>query len=103
MHDAKAFQKNVWFLLGATRGGKKRGEIMHALLERPLNTNQLAEKLKVDYKTVQHHLEKLEKNNWVVRKTSSYADLFFPAFTEEQKSIFETVWNQINPDLGKNI
>ena len=95
MQDFKRFQKTVRFLLIGTRGGFMRGRIMQELFLAPLNPNQLAQKLGVDYKTIQHHLGVLLKNNWVVRKSESYGEAFFPAFSREEKTLFESVWAQI--------
>ena len=95
MHDLKAFRKNVWYLVGATRGGPMRIRIIYELMDRPLNANQLTKKLGVDYKTVRHHLEVLKKNNWITMGEENYGSLFFPAFTEEQKQVFEEVFLKI--------
>ncbi len=99
MYDARAFSKNVWYLLSATRGGAMRARIMGLLCERPFNPNQMAEKLGVDYKTVRHHLDVLKKNQWVTGSMDKYGELFFCAFTDEQKAVFESVLEKI----GKNL
>ena len=88
MDELSKFRKNAWFLIGATRGGPMRARIMGMLIERPLNTNQLAGRLSVDYKTAVHHLEVLKKNAWVTSGKENYGELFFPTFTDGQKQAF---------------
>ena len=93
------FERNVWFLLGATKGGPMRARIMHELIARPQNPNQLSQKLGVDYKTIRHHLGVLRKNNWVTGSDNKYGEMHFHAFTEEQRAVFGKVWGQIGKKL----
>ncbi|HXG74340.1 MAG TPA: winged helix-turn-helix domain-containing protein [Candidatus Nitrosotenuis sp.] len=64
------------YVFTATRGGYTRLQIISHLSERPMNTNQLALEMKIDYKAVQHHLEILEKNNLVARTGEKYGVTF---------------------------
>lgn len=60
------YAKNLLFYVFAgSRGGENRIRIISVLQNSPRNTNQLANDLGLDYRTVQHHLEVLEKNNLV--------------------------------------
>ena len=72
-----------------------RARIMSLLLRRPLNANQLAQKLRVDYKTVRHHLEVLAENRWVQERTGKYGEMFFPSFTREERAAFDEIWKQV--------
>jgi len=45
---------------------------MSVLRKRPINTNQLAIELGVDYKSVQHHLKILQGNNLVKKMGNKY-------------------------------
>lgn len=54
------------WLIAGTRGGATRAQIILALKDSPRNANQLANLLGVDYRTIRHHLEILEKNRIVV-------------------------------------
>src|SRR5215470_13456276 len=56
IYGEKYLKRLLWYLLGGTRGGPTRAEVLRILRERPLNANQLAETMRVDYKTIQHHL-----------------------------------------------
>ncbi|MGC8569713.1 ArsR/SmtB family transcription factor [Caldivirga sp.] len=49
----------IW-LIGGSRGGLMRYKILKTLRERPMNPNQLAKYLNVNYRTVIYHLEILE-------------------------------------------
>lgn len=50
------------WLIAGTRGGVTRAQIIKGLKEKPQNANQLANLLKMDYRTIRHHLGILEKN-----------------------------------------
>ena len=99
MDNLRAFKKNVWYLIGASRGGPMRVKIVKELMTRPLNSNQLSERLKVDYKTIRHRLEVMQKNNWITSGKEKYGSLYFTAFTEEEKQVFEEIWNKIGKKL----
>lgn len=64
------------FLFTSTRGGLTRLRIIIHLLEQPCNTHQLAKKLDLDYKAVQHHMKVLEKNNMVSKIGEKYGAIF---------------------------
>jgi len=73
-----------------------RGRILSLLKERPLNANQLAQQLSVDYRTVQHHLKVLQENQLVVpSKEGAYGALYFPSPRLEQAwELFLQIWSQ---------
>lgn len=50
--------------------------IVKALAERPMNANELARKLGLDYKTVRHHLEVLLEHGLVERLGDSYGAVY---------------------------
>ena len=55
-----------------------RMRIICAITETPMNVQQLSETLELDYKTVQHNIRVLEKNNFIERQGDGYGDIFFP-------------------------
>ena len=76
MHDREA-KRLLWYLFAGSRGGENRIRIIDLLKEQPHNINQLAEVLGVDYKSVQHHIGVLEKNNMVTKIGEKYGVLYF--------------------------
>ena len=67
----------LWFLFAGTRGGDNRIKILDLLINNPLNINQISEELQLDYKTIQHHMRILEKNNIITRMGDKYGILYF--------------------------
>lgn len=63
--------------MGGARGGENRAKMIHELSVRPLNLNQLAEKLGVDYRTVMHHAGVLKSNSLVVTQGDKYGAMYF--------------------------
>jgi DNA-binding transcriptional ArsR family regulator len=70
------FRRLLWFLLGASRGGENRAKILNAVRERPNNLNQLAKLIGVDYRSVQHHMAILQKNNLVQSSGERYGVVY---------------------------
>ncbi len=67
----------LWFLFAGSRGGDNRIKIIELIKDQPLNINQIAEAMGVDYKAVQHHIGVLEKNNMITRMGEKYGVLYF--------------------------
>lgn len=61
------FHSLMWYLLYGTRGGPNRRRLLEALDRSPANAHQLAALLRLDYRTVRHHLRLLERNGAVTR------------------------------------
>ena len=66
-----------WFIFAGSRGGLNRLRIIGVLKEKPLNINQLAKELALDYKAIQHHIKILEKNNLVISVGEKYGITYF--------------------------
>ncbi|MFQ5496974.1 MAG: ArsR/SmtB family transcription factor [Nitrosopumilus sp.] len=60
-------------------GRYTRLRIICAITENPMNTMEISKQLDLDYKTVKHNIEVLEKNNFIIRKGEGYGDMFFPS------------------------
>ena len=61
-------------------GGRyTRMRILCAITEDSMNTFELSKKLNLDYKTIQHNIKVLEKNNLLLREGDGYGDMFFPS------------------------
>ncbi len=86
----------LWYLVAGTKGGETRGKIIEFLKKNPSNANKIAEKLELDYKTVRHHLEVLEKNNIITAiNKGKYGAVYF--LSEDMKAdynLFGEIWEQ---------
>ena len=67
----------LWFVFAGSRGGMNRLKIIQAIQKTPLNANQLAKELGIDYKAIIHHVMVLEKNNLITRIGEKYNVTFF--------------------------
>jgi len=84
------------WLIAGTRGGITRAEIIRALKETPQNANQLAKLLEMDYRTIRHHLDVLQKNRIITSAGEGYGTTYFLSPTmEENYSLFEEIVNKI--------
>jgi len=85
-----------WLITG-TKGGKTRAQIIKSVKANPQNANQLATQLRVDYKTVRHHLTILEKNRIVIPIGEHYSTVYFLSQPmEENYSVFEEITNKMD-------
>ena len=86
----------LWYLIAGTKGGETRGKIIELLKEKPSNANKIAKILKLDYKTVRHHLEVLEKNNIIiaVNKGKYGAVYFLSELMESNIGVLGEIWVQ---------
>ena len=105
-HDAQKakpidpqFKRIVWHLICSTRGGVNRAKILHVLTENPSNANQISTQLKLDYKTITHHIDVLKKNGLIITENEdSYGATYFTSPIME-KNYF--VLDEIMDKIGK--
>ena len=72
------FKRLLWYLICSTREGINRSRIIYFLNENPSNANQLSNQLKLDYKTIIHHLGVLKKKALVLAENEdSYGATYF--------------------------
>ena len=91
-----AVKRLLWWLLAGSVGGVNRGRILEELFQRPHNANELSKVLHLDYKTVRHHLEVLEKNRLSTSTGSGYGKVYFPSdMLEEHVELFDEIWGRI--------
>jgi DNA-binding transcriptional ArsR family regulator len=82
----------LWYVFATTRGGPTRVRIVQMLLSRPFNMHQLSKELKMDYKTVQHHIKILEENRIIIAEEKKYGTIYFPSpVFEDSKGVFEDI------------
>ena len=94
--NARSLKYLLGWLIAGTRGGPTRAKIIQALKESPQNANQLATLLKMDYKTMRHHLEVLEKNRIITSMGDRYGATYFLSQTmEDNYSLFEEIVKKI--------
>ena len=87
------------WLIAGSRGGPMRAKMIEILRDTPQNANQLATTLEVDYKTIRHHIELLEKNKIITAAVGverGYGTTYFlsPAL-EENYALFEDIRKRI--------
>ncbi len=84
------------WLIAGTRGGVTRAQIIKALKETPQNANQLANLLKMDYRTIRHHLKVLQKNRIITSAGDRYGITYFLSpEMEENYVVFEEILKKI--------
>ena len=89
---AWSFKYLLGWLIAGTRGGATRSQIIKALRETPQNANQLANLLKMDYRTIRHHLKVLEKNRIIVYAGEGYGTTYFLSPNmEDNYALFEEI------------
>jgi len=86
-----------WYIFAGSRGGLNRLRIISSLKETPLNINQLAKVLSLDYKAIQHHIKILEKNNLITKIGEKYAVTYFISnFLEVNMETFEEIETKLD-------
>ena len=94
--NARSLKYLLGWLIAGTRGGPTRAKIILELKETPQNANQLATSLKMDYKTMRHHLDVLEKNKIITSVGDRYgATYFLTQVIEDNFSLFEEIVKKI--------
>ncbi len=83
-------------MIGGTRGGFNRARLINALNESPQNANQLSQELNLDYSTIRHHIEVMEKNGLVTSLGDSYGKMYFLSENLlDNYGFFEEIWEKI--------
>ena len=87
-----------WYVFAGTRGGPTRAQIVCALKKRPMNAHQLAQHMKLDYKTASHHLNVLLENQMVsvVNKGKYGAVYFVSESMNELWGDFGKIWENVH-------
>jgi DNA-binding transcriptional ArsR family regulator len=84
------------WLIAGTRGGPTRAKIIVTLKDTPQNANQLATLLKMDYRTIRHHLKVLEKNKIITTAGEGYGTTYFLSqVMEENYALFEEIMKKM--------
>ena len=82
----------LWFVFMGSKGGLNRIRFISHIRDKPLNANQLAKEMNLDYKAIQHHVGVLEKNNLITRVGDKYGATFFVStFLEVNMQVFDEI------------
>jgi DNA-binding transcriptional ArsR family regulator len=99
----RSYKQLLLWLIEGSRGGVNRGRIIEAIKKEPLNANQLCNLLDVDYRTIRHHIDVLEKNHLITSVGEHYGKVFFISQDLEQNyGDFEEIWDRIAKRLKNN-
>ncbi len=91
-----AIKRLLYWLIAGSEGGLNRARILLALRDQPHNSNQLSERVGLNYKTVRHHLDVLEKNELVIPVGKRYGKMFFLSpMMEREWDEFESILAEI--------
>ena len=92
---SRSFRHLLHWLIAGSRGGVNRAKIIRILNDEPMNANQLTGMLEVDYRTVRHHLDVLEKNGVITPMGERYGMMYFLSpEMEENYQVFEEILNR---------
>jgi len=95
-NDDRQIRQLLTWLTTGTKGGKNRAQIIKTLKEYPKNSNQLSIRLKVDYKTIRHHLAVLEKNKLIISAGDHYSTAYFLSeLMDENYGSFEEITSKM--------
>ena len=96
----RAAKRLLWWILVGSVGGLNRARILNEITKTPRNANELANLLKLNYKTTRHHLSILEKNRLITTIGNKYGIMYFPSeLLEENMHFYKEIWSKI----GKNV
>ena len=71
--------------------------LVKTIRDKPLNANQLAKELKLDYKAIQHHINVLEKNNIITKEGEKYGVTYFiSTFLEVNMEAFNEIASKLD-------
>lgn len=91
------FKRVLWYLIASSRGGVNRAKIIDMINSRPANANQIAAELKLDYKTIIHHLKVLAENGMIIteNKETYGATYFLTPLMEKNYVSFQEILAKI--------
>ena len=90
----------LYWLLNASRGGPTRLKLLRILDKKPMNMRRLSMSMKMDYKTVQGHVELLVQEGVIQTPKKKYGSVYFISQEWEENSyLLELIRG--NPDEKK--
>ena len=98
----KYFTHIIQWMIGGTRGGFNRARLIDVLHDSPQNAHQLSQELDLDYSTIRHHLDALEKNGLVTPLGDAYGKMYFLSDNLlDNYGFFMEIWEQIGNNKKK--
>ena len=64
-------------LILGRRGGETTLKIIDNILVKPMNINQLARELGMDYNTIRYHMDKINEHDYVRKGDQKYGRLYY--------------------------
>ena len=96
------YERILWYVFATTRGGPTRILIVDMLSSKPYNMNQLSKRLKMDYKTIQHHIKLLVDNRIIIPEGKGYGTIYFPSqLFEQSRETFENIRKRVEKKRKK--
>jgi DNA-binding transcriptional ArsR family regulator len=93
---SSAVRRIIWWVFTGSRGGPNRARLVVAVRQQPMNANQIAARLAIDYKTVRHHLNVLVKNHMLISVGEGYGAMYFVSpELEGSYDEFMKIWGKI--------
>ena len=90
------FKMILWSIVAGTRGGPNRAKILNLIKETPLNANKIATILKLDHKTVIHHVVILIKNELIIKEDKEYgANYRLTSIMENNQNVLDEIMEKI--------
>lgn len=76
-----------------------RARIVFLLLETPMHVQAIANALQIDYKTALYHIERMQKEGWILRDGTGYGVTYKTTFTPEQRAAFHALAGEMGQSL----
>lgn len=85
-----------WNIFGRSRGGITRLRMISVIRKKPLNRNELANELGIDYRAILHHVDLLERNNLITREDRRFgAKILISNLMEAHIELLEEILRHI--------
>lgn len=97
------FLRSLRLSIIGSRGGLMRARILRQLITKPINTQMLADALQIDYKTALYHVEKMQKEGWLLKQGNDYGATYKITFTPEQLAAFDKLVQELGESLKPSV
>ncbi|MCL5803954.1 MAG: winged helix-turn-helix domain-containing protein [Candidatus Thermoplasmatota archaeon] len=77
--NSDSLSRSLWWVFVGTKGGITRLKIVKKLMDNPTNIYGISQSLNLNYRTVEHHIRFMEKNDLIVSEGDKYGRVYFPS------------------------